>query len=318
MVHSTSIVTVFGGSGFIGRHLIRRLAKTGAMIRVASRHPSRAQFLKPAGNVGQIVPIATDITNDHSVAMAVTGASTVVNLIGVLYESSRWRFDAVHAEAPRRIGMAARLAGVERLVHVSAIGADLNSPAAYARSKAAGEANLRSVFPEATILRPSVLFGPEDNFLNMFGGLALMSPVLPLLGGGQTRFQPVYVGDVADAIIAALAAPDAAGKTYELGGPRVYTFKELLVYLLEQIRRKRLLVPVPFGLARLKASVLELLPSPMLTRDQVELLKKDNVVADNALTLKDLGVAATALEVIAPSYLDRFRPGGRYSRTQTA
>lgn len=318
MTDRTSIVTVFGGSGFIGRHLIQRLAKTGAIIRVASRHPSQANFLKTAGVVGQVVPLAADITDDRSVAAAVAGADTVINLIGILYESGRWTFQAVHAEAPGRIARSAREHGVRRLVHLSAIGADTAAPAAYARSKGAGEGAVRDAFPAATILRPSIVFGPEDNFFNLFAGLALISPALPLIGGGKTRFQPVYVGDVADAVMAALANPDAAGKTYELGGPRVYTFREIMEFILREIRRKRVLLPLPWGVARMQAAVLELLPKPMLTRDQVEMLKVDNVVAPGALTLKDLGVSPTAAEVIVPGYLDRFRPGGGYRSAQLA
>lgn len=310
MSYRYRVATVFGGSGFIGRHLIQRLAKTGTIIRVATRHPSQAGFLKPMGSVGQIVPIATDITDDDSVALAVAGADIVINLIGILHESGRYNFETVHAEAPGRIARLSKAAGVERLLHLSALGADADSASAYARSKAAGEKAVRTAFPAATILRPSVVFGPEDRFFNLFGWLAGLSPVLPLYGGGRTRFQPVYVGDVAAAIMAALEDPAAAGKTYELGGPRVYTFKELLQLVAAEIHRKRLLVPVPWKLAEMHGSMLGMLPKPLLTRDQVELLKVDNVVAPNALTLKNLGVTPTAAEIIVPSYLARFRPGG--------
>ncbi len=307
------VVTVFGGSGFIGRTLVKRLAKTGAAIRVPVLNPERAKLLKPMGDVGQITPMRIDIGSDGEVAAAIEGADAVINLIGILYQRGASRFDRVHVEAPGRMATAARRAGVGRFVHLSAIGADPASPAAYARSKAAGEAAVRAALPDAVILRPSIVFGPEDNFFNRFAGLAQLFPALPLIGGGHTRFQPVYVGDVADAIMVALRDPATNGKTYELGGPRVYSFKELMTLMLAEIQRDRLLVPLPFGLATLQAAVLELLPVPLLTRDQVKMLKRDTVVAAGALTLRDLGIAPTVLEPILPTYLDRFRPGGRFA-----
>jgi uncharacterized protein YbjT (DUF2867 family) len=290
------VATVFGGSGFIGRHLIRRLAKTGSVIRVAVRHPSHANFLRTNGSVGQIVPIAGNVLSDESVAAAVRDADLVINLVGILSETSRASFQAIHVEAPGRIARLAKEAGAGRMVHMSALGADANSASAYARSKAAGEEAVRAAFPEATILRPSLVFGPEDNFFNRFASLARILPVLPLFGGGHTRFQPVYVGDVADAIMAALTNPACQGKTYELGGPRVYTYKEIMELVLHEIRRRRYL-----------------LSNPMLTRDQVEMLKVDNVPAAGAPGLKELGVTPTAAEVILPTYMDRFLIGGRYS-----
>ncbi|WP_051341298.1 complex I NDUFA9 subunit family protein [Azospirillum halopraeferens] len=313
MSYRNKIVTVFGGSGFIGRHLIRRLARTGAVIRVAVRRPAGANFLKTAGAVGQIVPIACDIRKDESVALALKGADLVVNLTGTLYEREPWTFRTVHVDGPARIARLAKAAGVQRLVHISAIGADARGAAGYARSKAAGEAAVLEAFPEATILRPSIVFGPEDQFFNRFAAMAQVSPVLPLIGGGKTRFQPVYVGDVADAIVGALTADDAAGRTYELGGPGVYTFRQLMERMLGEIRRKRLLVPVPWGAAGTLGGILEKVPlgAPLLTRDQVEMLRHDNVVAADAPGLKELGVTPTALEVILPTYLFRFIVGGR-------
>ncbi|MBI3512958.1 MAG: complex I NDUFA9 subunit family protein [Proteobacteria bacterium] len=307
------VVTVFGGSGFIGRTLIQRLAKTGAAIRVPVLNAERAKLLKPMGDVGQITPVRIDITSAAAVAAAVEGADAVINLIGILYERGRSRFQAVHVEAAALMAVAARDAGVGRFVQVSAIGADAAAPAAYARSKAAGEAAVRATLPDAVILRPSIVFGPEDGFFNRFAGLAQLSPALPLIGGGHTRFQPVYVGDVADAIMVALRDPATNGKTYELGGPRTYTFKELMTLMLAEIQRDRLLIPLPFGLAALQAAVLELLPVPLLTRDQVKMLKRDTVVGAGALTLRDLGITPAALEPILPTYLDRFRPGGRFA-----
>jgi uncharacterized protein YbjT (DUF2867 family) len=315
---ATGLVTVFGGSGFIGRHLVGRLAKQGWIVRAAVRHPSAARFLKPMGDVGQITPIRVPVQDPVAVEAAVDGASAVVNLVGVLYEKGAQTFAAVHARGAHTIAEAAARAGVARLVHLSAIGADLHGEADYARSKGAGEAAVKTAFAAATILRPSIVFGPEDDFFNRFAAMARLSPVLPLIGGGQTRFQPVYVGDVAAAIAKAIVDPACRGKTYELGGPRIYTFKELMELLLHEIRRERILLPLPFALANLQASMLELLPVPPLTRDQVKLLRRDNVVSPKALTLKDLGIKPTAAEVILPTYLDRYRPGGRFGGVAVA
>jgi uncharacterized protein YbjT (DUF2867 family) len=308
------VATVFGGSGFIGRHLIKRLAKTGTIIRVATRHPSSANFLRTNGAVGQIIPIATNIHDDVSVAAAVRDADIVINLIGILYESGVNTFRGTQGEAPGRIARAAKAAGAQRFVQISAIGADAGSTAEYARSKAAGEQAVLKAFPEATILRPSIVFGPEDGFFNRFAAMARISPVLPLIGGGHTKFQPVYVGDVADAIMKVLENPATQGKTYELGGPQVYSFKEIMELVLAETRRKSFLVPVPWGVAEFQGKILGKLPKPPLTLDQVELLKRDNVVAPGAATLQDLGINPTAVEVIIPTYLDRFRVGGRFSQ----
>lgn len=309
------VVTVFGGSGFIGRHLVRRLAKRGWLVRVAVRHPSQANFLKPLGDVGQITPIRAPVQEQLAVEAAVQGADVVINLVGVLYERSRQNFTAIHAHGAQAIAAAAAAAGVQRLVQISAIGAALHGDAAYAQSKGAGEAAVRTAFPKATILRPSIVFGPEDDFFNRFAVMARFSPVLPLIGGGQTQFQPVYVGDVAEAIVRCLDDPACQGKTYELGGPRRYTFKELMELLLSQIRRRRLLVPLPFAVAEFQAAFLECLPTPPLTRDQVKMLRHDNLVSADALTLADLGITPSSAEVILPTYLDRHRPGGRFSQT---
>ena len=318
MGNRNGIITVFGGSGFVGRHLVGRLARDGgATIRVACRHPREAAFLMTAGEVGRVQPMAVNVLDDRSVATVLDGADEVINLIGILSESGRWTFPAVHGEAAGRIARLAKLAGARCLVHLSALGADGHSASAYARSKAAGERKVLEFFPEATILRPSIIFGPEDGFFNRFGSMALKSPFLPLIGGGRTRFQPVYVGDVVGAIVAALDDPATAGKTYELGGPRVYTFRELLELLLAEIRRPRLLLDTPWWLAKFQAAFLEKLPNPMLTRDQVELLKTDNVVGSEALGLGALGVTPTPIEVVLPGYLARFQPGGGYGHIRT-
>ncbi len=301
------VVTVFGGSGFIGRHVVHRLAMEGAIVRVAVRDPESALFLKPLGDPGQIVPIGLRIDDADAVANAVRGAHAVVNLVGILAQGGRQTFKRVHVDGARIIAEAAREAGVVRMVQVSAIGADPQSKSEYARSKAEGEATVAEAFPDVTIVRPSLVVGPEDKFFNLFAQLARISPWLPLIGGGKTRFQPVYVVDVAHAIASALSDSAAAGRIYELGGPRIYAFRDLMDLMLREIRRKRLLVPVPFAFASFKAWFLEKLPSPILTCDQVRLLKIDNVVSEDMPTLLDLGVEPTAIEVVLPTYLHRYR-----------
>jgi uncharacterized protein YbjT (DUF2867 family) len=311
-------VAVIGASGFIGRYVVKRLAARGAVIAAVVRNVEAALFLQPMGDVGQIARFSASILDETRLAAAIAGSDAVVNLVGILHESGGQRFEATHREGAARLGSLARAAGVKHLVHISAIGADPASPSAYARSKAEGEQSLRAAFPEAVILRPSVVFGPEDDFFNRFATLAQLLPALPLIGGGKTRFQPVYVGDVADAVVAALDDPAAAGRTYELGGPRIYTFRTLMELVLAETRRKRLLLPLPWTLASLQASFLEWLPTPPLTRDQVKLLKHDNVVSPGALTLKDLGIEPTAVEAIVPSYLDRYRRGGWFNSHRMA
>ncbi len=306
-----AVATVFGGSGFIGRYVVARLAQAGFIVRVAVRDPEAALFLKPMGGVGQVVPVSCDVTRPAAIATAVAGAAVAVNLVGILFEARGNTFAGVQAEAPGRIAAAAAAAGVRRLVHLSAIGADAEGESAYARSKAAGETAVRAAFPTATILRPSIVFGPEDAFFNRFAAMARMSPVLPLIGGGTTRFQPVYVGDVADAVMAALERPEAEGKTYELGGPTVYTFRELLAFILASTGQCRCLVPLPWGLAALQGRLGEFLPRPPITRDQVKLLRRDNVVAEGAAGLAALGITPTPLEAVVPGYLARYRPPGR-------
>ena len=312
-----SLVTVFGGSGFLGRHLVQRLAARGTRVTVAVRNPESALFLKPMGDVGQITPVGADVRDGPAVAAAVQGADWVVNLVGVLYETRRQSFSAIHAQGAERIAKAAKAAGAKRLVHVSAIGANRHSSAAYARSKAAGEAAVAAAYPAATILRPSIIFGPEDDFFNRFAAMARVSVALPLFGGGETRFQPVYVGDVAAAVMRSLTGEGTAGTTYELGGPRVYSFRQLMELILAEIGRKRILLPLPFFVADAMGAVLQSLPlpfgmAPPLTGDQAKLLRCDNVVSGDAPGLADLGIAPTACEIILPTYLDRFRRHGRF------
>jgi uncharacterized protein YbjT (DUF2867 family) len=305
------LVTVFGGSGFIGRYVVQRLAIRDARIRVPSRTPNRQRHLQPMGSPGQIVTEVVDLGDEERLAGYLQGVDYVVNLIAILHERRAGQFEAVHADLAGRIARAAAAAGASRLVHISAIGADPGSTSAYARTKAAGEEAVRAGFPSATLLRPSVVFGPEDDFLNRFAAMARLLPALPLIGGGRTRFQPVYVGDVADAVMAALERDDVAGQTYELGGPGIYSFEQLMRWLLKTLGRKRLLLPLSFNLAAVQGRFLEYLPTPPLTRDQVELLKYDNVVTDKANTLSDLGVRPTPMELVAPGYLVRYRADPR-------
>jgi NADH dehydrogenase len=299
------VATVFGGAGFIGSQVVQRLAREEYVVRVAGRDVVRARKLQTMGRVGQIAPIAADITDEAGVARAVEGAAVVVNTVGILHGD----FERVQAEGPARLGRLAAAAGVERLVHISAIGADPASDSRYARSKAAGEAGLRAAYPGATILRPSIVFGPGDGFFGRFGPMAMMLPFMPVIAG-DTRFQPVHVSDVADAVMAALAAPDAAGKIYELGGPRAWTFRELLAFIVKETGRSRPLLEIPMGVARLQARLAELLPTPPVTRDQLILLQRDNVVGEGALTLAELGIAPQSVEALAPALLARFKPGG--------
>lgn len=314
------LVTVFGGSGFVGRHAVRALARKGYRIRAACRRPDLAGFLQPMGDVGQIQPVQANLRFPDSVRRATDGAHVVVNCVGILASGGAQTFKAVHEEGARAIARAAREAGARRLVHVSAIGASAASSARYARSKAAGEAAVLEAFADAIILRPSIVFGPEDEFFNRFAAMARISPVLPLVGGGRTRFQPVYVGDVAAAIAQAADGAGAPGTTYELGGPEVLSFRELLERTLGYAGRRRGLVSLPFWLAKLMALVTWPLPNSLrpLTFDQVRLLQTDNVVSSAALkegrTLSGLGIAsAQSIGSIVPGYLERFRPKGQYS-----
>ena len=302
------LVTVFGGSGFLGRYVVRRLAASGARVRVAVRNPEAAAFLTPLGDVGQIVPVQANIRDDATVARAIQGADAVINLVGILFERGRQTFRAVHVEGAERIAVAARDANIPTLLQISALAADPKAASHYAQTKAAGEAAVHAAFPTAVLLRPGVVFGAEDLFFNRFAALACLTPFLPLIGGGKTRLQPVAARDVADAIVCALDGHD--GETIELGGPEIYTFRALMEAMLQTIERRRVLLPVPFAVARLAAFFLEFLPVPLLTRDQVRLLENDNVVRRSAKSFADLGIVPTPLEVALPNQLARFRPGG--------
>lgn len=321
IISTPKLVTVFGGSGFVGRQVVQALARRGYRVRVACRRPDLALHVVPLGNVGQVQPVQANLRVRWSVDRAVEGADHVVNLVGIMHESGRQRFSAVHEFGARAVAEAARARGAG-LTHLSALGADAGSASAYARSKAAGEQAVLETLPGAVVLRPSVVFGPEDSFFNRFANMARLSPALPLVGGGETRFQPVYVGDVAEAVARAVDGALDGGRVYELGGPQVLSFRECMEYMLGVIQRRRLLVPVPWWAARLMGSVLGLLPKPLLTRDQVALLASHNVVSAEAeaqgRTLAGIGVQARDIEAIAPGYLWSFRPSGQFSRRSAA
>lgn len=314
----TKLVTVFGGDGFIGRHTVRALAQAGYRVRVAVRRPDLAGHLQPMGGVGQIHAVQANVRYPDSVKAAVAGADAVVNLVAVLQPSGKQTFDALHVDGARTIAQAARAAGADVMVQVSGLGADAQSASAYARSKAKGEQAVLEACPEAVILRPSVVFGPEDDFFNRFASMAAISPVLPLIGGGKTQFQPVYVGDVAQAILASVEGRAQGGKIYELGGPEILTFRECLDRVQKYSGRDRGYVSLPFWLAKLQAALTWPLPKRPLTVDQVRLLQKSSIVSQEAenegRTLADLGVDAPQfVDAIVPQYLERFTPKGQYS-----
>ena len=302
-------ITVFGGTGFVGRHIVRRLAKAGYSIRVATRRPNEALHLKTGGRPGQIQIVQANIRDDASVAAALEGADAAINAVGILFESGKQKFATVQAQGGVRVAKAAAAQNIQHFVHISAIGADAQSASLYAQSKAAAEQGVIDALPSAHILRPSIVVGPEDDFFNRFAGLALVAPALPLIGGGTTRYQPVSVFDVAAAVEASLTG--ALAGTYELGGPDVLSFKQLMELLLAEIGRNRLLVPMPFAMARVIASVAQFMPKPLLTPDQLILLKRDNLVADDAKGFADLAIKPTPIAALLPDYLWRFRPSGK-------
>jgi len=330
---SRRVITVFGGSGFIGRHVIQRLAKQGAQIRVATRDTQAANFLKPLGEIGQISPVPVNISDSASIARALNGADQAINLIGILSPWGSSTFEKIHVDTARAIAQAATQVGVKELIHVSALGASAQSASTYARSKAAGEEAVREAFEGAVIVRPSAIFGQEDGFFNMFASLARFSPIMPVFGcplipkfkffasdapldidfygNGGTRLQPVFVADVADAIVKILETGASTGKTYELGGPKVYSFKAMMEMVLKECGRPRILIPYPFALAKILAWFLEFLPKPLLTCDQVTLLKSDNVVSGDLPGFDDLGIKPAAAEAMLPTYLRQYRPAAK-------
>jgi NADH dehydrogenase len=316
-LNNRTLVTIYGGSGFIGRHVVRAIARTGARMRVAVRRPELAGHLQPLGGVGQINAVQANVRFADSLLAAADGADAIVNLVGILFPTGKQTFKAVQDEGARHVAEAAREKGAKALVHISAIGAAPEALSVYARSKALGEKAVREVYPDAVILRPSIVFGPEDDFFNRFARLARIAPVLPLIGGGKTRIEPVFAGDVAKAVIAGLTGEARADAPYELGGPEILTLKEIMQRVLAYTMRRRLLVSEPFWLARLQAFFLQWLPTPPLTVDQVRLLETDNVVSEEAKrrrhTLEGLGIEPVAIAAVVPDYLEQFRPRGQFS-----
>ena len=311
------LVTVFGGSGFVGGQVVRALAKAGHRVRVAVRQPNLAYRMRMLGDVGQIEVVQANVRNPASVARALDGAESCVNLVGVLWESGRQKFQSIHVMAAQNVAQAAAKAGVRHLVHVSALGAKADAESKYFRTKAEGEAAVRAAFPGATIVRPSLVFGSEDKFFNKFAQIAALAPVMPLVGG-ETRVQPVFVGDVAAVIAKAAASPAAVGVTYELGGPTVYTMREIMELVLTETGRARPLAPLPWSIASLIGSLGDLVAGvlpPPLTSDQVEMLKVDNVAENGLPGLTEAGVIGTAVEAVVPTYLYRYRKGGQYAET---
>lgn len=321
IAETPKIATVFGASGFLGRHVVRALAKRGYRIRAASRSPGLAMHLQPIGNMGQVMPVQANLRVPASVQRAVEGSDFVVNLAGILFESGRQSFQGLQVEGARIVAEAAARAGAG-LAHVSAIGADTGSDAEYARTKAEGERAVLGTASQAFVFRPSIVFGPEDNFFNRFGNMARFAPALPLIGGGHTLFQPVYVGDVAEAIGRAADGALTPGATYELGGPEVLSFRAMMERMLGVIGRKRMLVPIPWAVAEIQGKVLGMLPNPLLTSDQVKLLRVDNVVSTQAegegRTLAGMGVEAQSLAAVLPTYLWRYRVAGQFARSGDA
>lgn len=306
-------IAVIGGTGFIGKMIVEALASRGARLKVLARNPDRAKFLKPMGQVGQISIHGGNALDDKALLEVMTGADAVVNTIGILAESGRQRFDALQAELPARIGALAQDLGLARVIQISAIGADANSHIKYASSKGRGEAGLAKAFKAATMVRPSLVFGAGDSFFNRFAQMAALAPGLPVIGGGQNKVQPVYAGDVAEAVAVCLADDSTCGKTYELGGPDVMTFKEVMAYIIRHIGRRRMMVPVPHSVMMLAATMMTPLPNAPVTRDQLKQLKLDNVVAEGALGFDDLGIMPKPVDLIVPGYLERYKPGGRFS-----
>lgn len=315
----SKLVTIYGGSGFVGRYIVGALAKEGYRIRVAVRRPELASHLQPLGDVGQIHAVQANLRDDASVLRAAEGASILINLVGILYQSGKQSFKDIHTHGGARVAQAAKTVGASKFIHVSAIGADSRSQANYAKTKGRAEQAILDIFPDSIILRPSIVFGPEDGFFNLFAGLASFVPILPLIGGGKTRFQPVYVADVADATQMCCSGKATPGTIYELGGPDIYSFKELMQKTLDFSGRSGLLVPLPFFMAKIQAFFLGLLPKPLLTIDQVKLLKSDNVVSAQAIsekrTFEGLGITTLgSVDTIVPTYLEQYKPKGQYSR----
>ena len=311
MQNNQKIIGIFGAGGFLGKHLMRQLTKLDYRVKVATRNPYLKGYLKPLGNPGQIELFKTNIFNPEDVKQVLKNCNIAINLVGILYETKKQKFNQIHAQFPNLLSELCNELEVKKLVHVSALGVKEGHPSQYMQSKLQGEKNIQDTFKQSVILRPSVIFGPEDKFFNTFATLAQFSPVLPLIGGGKTVFEPIYVGDVAEAIVKSLELNNSKPSIYELGGEN-YSFKELMQILLGEIGKKRFLIPIPFGMAKFQSYFLQMMPKPLITPDQVEMLKHNNVVSGEYKTLKNLKIKPTAIQSILPKYIYRFRTGGQF------
>jgi NADH dehydrogenase len=312
MQNNQKIITIFGAGGFLGKHLMRQLTRLDYRVKVATRNPYLKGYLKPLGNPGQIELFKTNIFDLDDIKQVLRNCDLVINLVGILYETRKQKFNQIHSEFPYLLSNLCNEMGIKNLIHVSALGVKEKHTSKYMQSKLQGEKNIQDTFKPSIILRPSVVFGPGDRFFNTFASIAQFSPALPLIGGGKTKFSPIYVGDVAKAIVKALEINNSAPKIYELGGPKNYSFKELIEILLIEIKKKRFLIPIPFGVAKFQSYFLQIMPNPLLTPDQVELLKYNNIVTGDYPTLKNLGITGTAIQSILPKYIYRFRAGGQF------
>ena len=312
MQNNQKIIAIFGAGGFIGKYLIRELTKLEYRIKVATRNPYLKGYLKPLGNPGQIELFKTNIFNSEDVKRVLKNCDFAINLVGILYETRKQKFNHVHSQFPYLLSCLCNEIGIKNLVHISALGIKERHPSEYMQSKFKGEKNIQETFKPSVILRPSLVFGPEDKFFNTFASIAQFSPFIPLIGGGKTKFSPIYVGDVAKSIVKALELNNSKPKIYELGGPENYSFKELMEILLTEIKKKRFLIPLPFSMAKFQSYFLQIMPNPLLTPDQVEMLKYNNIVSGDYPTLKDLGITGTAIQSILPKYIYRFRTGGQF------
>ena len=312
MQNNQKIIAIFGAGGFIGKHLMRQLTKLDYRVKVATRNPYLKGYLKPLGNPGQIELFKINIFNPNDVKQILKNSDIAINLVGILYETRKQKFNQIHSQFPYLLSNLCNELGIKNLVHVSALGVKEKHVSQYMQSKLQGEKNIQDTFKSSVILRPSVVFGPEDKFFNTFASIAQFSPVLPLIGGGKTKFAPIYVGDVAKAIVKALELNNSEPEIYELGGSKNYSFKELMEILLIEIKKKRFLIPVPFGMAKFQSYFLQMMPNPLLTPDQVEMLKYNNIVSGDYPTLKDLGISGTSIQSILPKYIYRFRTGGQF------
>jgi len=312
MQNNQKIIAIFGAGGFLGKHLMRELTKLDYRVKVATRNPYLKGYLKPLGSPGQIELFKTNIFDQESVKQVLKNCDLAINLVGILYETRKQKFNQIHSQFPHLLSNLCNELGTKNLIHVSALGVRERHTSQYMQSKLQGEKNIQDNFKPSVILRPSVVFGPEDKFFNTFASIAQFSPVLPLIGGGNTKFVPIYVGDVAKAIVKTLDLNNSEPEIYELGGPKNYSFKELMEILLNEIKKKRFLIPIPFGMAKFQSYFLQVMSNPLLTPDQVEMLKYNNTVSGAYPTLKDLGVSGTPIQSILPKYIYRFRTGGQF------